>query len=145
MTAAEIQLAIVTGCSLFSTGLLSTYIWTQRQTIKDMKQFMDFFKIDALKEYHDERERIKLLRVEAEIARVKRDIVEISRPIIEPLLRDAADKIKADVSEKFDELVWTAYEIALTVDKAEREEFVKEYFPVNATILIDALRKQNEL
>ena len=111
-------------------------IQKQSQIISSMESFMNIFDVEEVRKFVDMKHETTMLTVDKVI---NQKGMEFSEENVKPLVMAEIDKVKGDMSERFDEFANSAVEIILLVPKELRVKYIHDNFPLNKQVLLDVL------
>lgn len=116
-------------------------IQKQSHIISSMESFMKIFDVEEVRKFVDMKHETTMLTVDKVIHEKGK---EYSNDKIKPLVLSEIEKVKEDMSARFDEFANSAIEIILLVPKEIRAKYIKNNYHLNQQVLIDVI-KDNEL
>lgn len=118
--------------------ILHNQIKAQASVIKSFEAYFKIFDIDKVKQFDK-------LRHDTTMMYVKTYLNTELKKKIKPELQAAAEVLRQHMEERYDEICNVLLDVILTLEPADREQFIKENLVVNETEFLNALREiENE-
>ena len=113
-------------------------IQKQSGIISSMESFIKIFDVEQVRKFVEMKHETPMLTVDKVINQKGK---EFSEDKIRPLVMTEIEKVKGDMSERFDEFANSIIEIILIVPKEQRLKFIKDNYPLNEQVLINVLKE----
>ncbi len=140
----EITTIVVIGIYTFIYVLVlvlqRNQIQKQSQIISSMESFIKIFDVDQVRKFVDMKHETTMLTVDKAIIEKGKEFTEKT---IRPSVMEEIEKVKVDMSDRFDEFANSAIDMIMMLPKEMQTEYIETAFPLNKQILFDIMKEIN--
>lgn len=115
-------------------------IQKQSQIISSMESFIKIFDVDQVRKFVDMKHEMTMLTVDKVI--IDKGI-EFTEKTIRPAVMKEIEKVKDDVSQRFDEFANSAIDLIMLLPKEMQTDYIETAFPLNKQVLLDVMKEIN--
>ena len=106
-----------------------------------MESFIKIFDVDQVRKFVEMKHETTMLTVDKVISEKGKEFTEET---IRPSVMKEIEKVKEDMSERFDEFANSAIDMIMMLPKELQTEYIETAFPLNKQVLLDVMKEINE-
>tara|TARA_R110002020_G_scaffold250965_2_gene464876 strand:+ start:8590 stop:8967 length:378 start_codon:yes stop_codon:yes gene_type:complete len=105
-----------------------------------MESFIKVFDVDQVRKFVDMKHETTMMTVDKVLIKKGKEFSEAN---IRPVVMKEIEKVKDDMTNRFDEFANSAIDMIMMLPKEMQNEYIETAFPLNKQVLLDVMKEIN--